>query len=113
MRLGGLSYHSYEYLNEAIKLYDENRMIGNVSKVSLHKGDISDTLPKYLQDHPSAVIALLHLDLDLYAPTKKVLQLAVERMPKGLIVVFDEINHDDYPGKPLQLWRSLVLTILT
>ena len=107
MRLGGLSYHSYEYLNEAIKLYDENRMIGNVSKVSLHKGDISDTLPKYLQDHPSAVIALLHLDLDLYAPTKKVLQLAVERMPKGAIVVFDEINHDDYPGETLAVMEEL------
>ena len=107
MRLGGLSYHSYEYLNEAIKLYDENRMIGNVSKVSLHKGDISDTLPKYLQDHPSAVIALLHLDLDLYAPTKKVLQLAVERMPKGSIVVFDEINHDDYPGETLAVMEEL------
>ena len=107
MRLGGLSYHSYEYLNEAIKLYDENRMIGNVSKVSLHKGDISDTLPKYLHDHPSAVIALLHLDLDLYAPTKKVLQLAVDRMPKGAIVVFDEINHDDYPGETLAVMEEL------
>ena len=107
MQLGGLSYNSYEYLNEAIKLYDENRMIGNVSKVSLHKGDISDTLPKYLVDHPSSIISLLHLDLDFYAPTKKVLHLAIDRMPKGAIVVFDEINHDDYPGETVAVMEEL------
>lgn len=106
---GGLSYDSYEYLNEAIKLFDQNRMIGNIPKVSLHKGDIIKTLPRYLADHPSSVIALLHLDLDLYKPTKKVLEMAIERMPKGAIVVFDEINHEDYPGETIAVIEALGL----
>lgn len=106
---GGLSFDSYGYLKEAIKLFDQNRMIGNIPKISLHKGDISETFPKYLVDHPSSVISLLHLDLDLYLPTKKVLELAIERMPKGALVIFDEINHDDYPGETIAVIETLGL----
>ena len=65
--------------------------------------------PKYLVDHPSSVISLLHLDLDLYLPTKKVLELAIERMPKGALVIFDEINHDDYPGETIAVIETLGL----
>ena len=28
-------------------------------------------------------------------------------MPKGSIVVFDEINHDDYPGETLAVMEEL------
>ena len=106
---GGLCYDSFEYLSEAIDLFDQNRQIGNISKINLYKGDVTETLPKYLSDHPSSVIALLHLDLDLYAPTKKVLELAIDRMPKGAIVIFDEINHDDYPGETIAVIEQLGL----
>lgn len=107
MKTGGLRYESYEYLIEAIKFYDENRMVGNIPKVSLWKGDISETLPKYLRDHPSSVISLLHLDLDLYEPTMNVLELALDRMPKGSLIVFDEINHDDYPGETIAVMEKI------
>lgn len=106
---GGLRYDSFQYLSEAIKLFDQNRQIGNISKISLHKGDITETMPKYLADHPSSVIALLHLDLDLYIPTKKVLEVAIDRMPKGAMVVFDEINHEDYPGETIAVIEQLGL----
>lgn len=106
---GGLCYDSFQYLTEAIKLFDQNRQIGNISKISLHKGDIAETLPKYLTDHPASVISLLHLDLDLYTPTKKVLELAIDRMPKGAMVVFDEINHEDYPGETIAVIEQLGL----
>ena len=71
MESGGLRYESFNYLREAIQLFDQNRQIGNIAKISLHKGDITETLPKYLLDNPSSVIALLHLDLDLYRQLKK------------------------------------------
>ena len=40
-----------------------------------------------------------YLDVDLYDPTKIALELLVERIPKGGIIVFDELNHEDYPGE--------------
>ncbi|WP_428526421.1 TylF/MycF/NovP-related O-methyltransferase [Roseibium sp.] len=109
MQTGGLSYDSFEYLQDAIGFYDENRMIGNIQKVFLEKGDISQTLPKYLENNPATVIGLLHLDLDLYKPTADVLSHALERMPKGSIIVFDEINHKDYPGETIAVMEKLGL----
>ena len=107
MKTGGLCYESYEYLLEAINLYDQDRMIGHIPKISLHKGDIALELPLYLEENPSAIISLLHLDLDLYAPTKAVLVKALERMPKGAIIIFDEINHGDYPGETIAAMEVL------
>lgn len=109
MNKGGLTFDSYDYLQEAINLYDQNRMIGNINKISLYKGDISQTFPQYLDSHPSSIIGLLHLDLDLYKPTKDVLKYAVSRMPKGSIIVFDEPNHDDYPGETIAIMETLGL----
>lgn len=107
MKSGGLSFKSYEYLQASISLYDQNRMIGNIPKVSLHKGDICSTLPSYLKKNPSSIISLLHLDLDIYAPTKVVLETALDRMPKGAVIVFDELNHSDYPGETMAVMEVL------
>ena len=52
---------------------------------------------------------MLHLDVDLYKPTKDAIMMFVERMPKGGIIVFDELNHPDYPGETTALIDSLGL----
>ncbi|WP_153769211.1 TylF/MycF/NovP-related O-methyltransferase [Labrenzia sp. CE80] len=109
MKSGGLSYDSYGYLEKAIEFYDQNRLIGNIGKVFLVKGDISLTLPEYLEKHPSTVIGLLHLDIDLYRPTLDVLKAVRRHMAKGSIIVFDEINHLDYPGETLAVMEALGL----
>ncbi len=106
---GGLCYDSYEYLKRSVSLYDGNRMIGNMPKVFLEKGDISETLPRYLEENPATVVSLLHLDLDLYKPTADVLSFVLERMPKGSLIVFDEINHSDYPGETLAVMEKIGL----
>ena len=106
---GGLHYDSYEYLQDAIRFYDENRMIGNIPKIFLEKGDISETLPHYLEKNPATVIGLLHLDVDLYQPTLDTLKHAIKRMPKGAVIVFDEINHRDYPGETIAAMEALGL----
>ncbi|MHC5652841.1 TylF/MycF/NovP-related O-methyltransferase [Stappia sp.] len=109
MRKGGLAYDSHELLSEAIRQFDGNRMIGNIAKVELVRGDISETFQDYLERQPAATIALLHLDLDLYKPTRDVLELAWDRMARGAVVVFDELNHPDYPGETIAVRETLGL----
>jgi hypothetical protein len=41
----------------------------------------------------------LYLDVDLYEPTKKALEIFVPRMTKGSIIVFDELNAKIFPGE--------------
>ena len=107
MKKGGLKHDSYSILQTAIKLYDQNRTLGNLEKVRLVKGDISQTLPVFLKENPYLVIALLYLDMDLYQPTKDAIRLLVDRIPKGGIICFDEINHQDYPGETIAVMEEL------
>ncbi len=99
MREGGLKAESYEDLQRCIELYDANRFINHLEKVLLVKGDATQAIPEYLEQHPHTVISLLHLDFDLYEPTKSALKHCVPRMPKGAVIVFDEINNQAWPGE--------------
>ena len=58
----------------------------------LVKGNVFDTLPKYLTDNPENRIALLHLDMDVKEPTDFALELLYERVVPGGIIVFDDYN---------------------
>jgi len=107
MKKGGLDHGFYEILKEAVTLHDMNRPLGHLNKIELVKGDICKTFPKYLKQHPSLMIALLYLDLDLYKPTLDTLKSALPRIPKGGIIVFDELNHGDYPGETIALMESV------
>jgi len=78
---------------------DKTRFLGHIPKLKLIKGDLLKTLPEYLKDNPHLVVSLLHLDVDLYEPTKFALELLVPRMPKGAVIVFDELNMRQFPGE--------------
>jgi hypothetical protein len=99
LRVGGLEADSYDDILNGIRLYDLNRPVGHIPKIELVKGDIAVTMPQYVRDNPHLVVSLLYLDVDLYEPTKVALQTVLERMPKGSIIVFDELNAKMFPGE--------------
>ena len=63
------------------------------------KGDIKDTLPDFLERRPHLIVSLLSLDADMYMPTRLGLELLVPRMPKGAVIVFDELDAMRWPGE--------------
>jgi hypothetical protein len=71
------------------------------------KGDVTVTIPEYLEKNPHLIISLLYLDLDLFEPTKTAIQYFLPRMPKGSLIVFDELNHPDWPGETLAVVEEL------
>jgi hypothetical protein len=73
------------------------------------KGDIIKTAPEYLKNNPHLVVSLLYLDLDIYSPTKVALETFLPRMPKGAIIVFDELNTQSFPGETLAVDEVLGL----
>lgn len=98
---------SYDDLIEGIALYDANRVLRHIPKVELVKGDISESLPRFLDTHPHLVVSLLYLDLDLYEPTKAALEHLVPRMPKGSIIAFDQLNSSAWPGETIAALQTL------
>lgn len=94
-------------LAEGIRLFDRNRPVSHIPKISFCKGDASVTIPEYIKLNPHIVISLLYLDFDIYEPTKIALQNFLPRMPKGSILAFDELNAPSFPGETLALLDTI------
>lgn len=56
---------------------------GCSENVSLIKGNVIETLPKFLADQPQTRIALLHLDMDVYEPTRVAIEQLWDRVVPG------------------------------
>lgn len=76
-------YLTKEELESSLKL----KGFGNMELV---RGDIRDTLPAYLQENPALRISLLHIDTDVYEPSKLALNLCWDRVVTGGIVLLDD-----------------------
>lgn len=77
--------------------------LAHLRRFELVKGDVCVTLPAFLEKNPEAIFALCYLDLDLYKPTRAVLELIKPRLVRGSVLIFDEVLNPDYPGETLAL----------
>jgi hypothetical protein len=104
---GQLQSSSYEELQELIRIYDSNRFLGHVNKVQLIKGDVTKTIPEFIENNKHLVVSLLFLDMDLYEPTRLAIEQFFPRMPKGAVIAFDELDNPIWPGETLALLESI------
>jgi len=70
---------------------------------TLTKGFFKDTLA----NHPKKLIALLHIDCDLYESHLDSLRALYGKVSTGGIIVFDDIHDDSYPGGRTATWEFL------
>ncbi|CEN83850.1 CalS11 [[Clostridium] sordellii] len=72
---------------EALEDFIKHKKINNIELI---KGNVFDTLDEFLEKNKQIKISLLHLDLNVYKPTKFILEKLYERMIPGGIIVFDD-----------------------
>lgn len=108
-KIGGLGVCAYDEILGCITLYDANRPMGHISRVSVVRGDARQTIPKFLEENPHFICSLLMLDFDIYEPTETALTYFLPRMPKGAIIAFDELNMKSWPGETLATLESGLL----
>jgi hypothetical protein len=96
-------------LKKSIKINDLNRPIPHIPKCELIKGDAVQTIPEYVKNNPELIISMLYLDFDIYEPTKVALKEFLPLMPKGGVVVFDELNMHRWAGETAALKECLNL----
>ncbi|RDJ32726.1 MAG: class I SAM-dependent methyltransferase [Crenarchaeota archaeon] len=109
IRPGGLATNAYDDLKKCIEIYDLNRHISHIPKIEIIKGNANETIPKFIDDNPHEVIALLYLDFDLFEPTKTAIEKFLPLMPKGAIIVFDELNQAIWPGETQAILETIGL----
>ncbi|GJB78921.1 dTDP-6-deoxy-L-hexose 3-O-methyltransferase [Pseudomonas putida] len=90
-------------LQEMIDTNDLVRPVNRIPRCEIIKGDILETVPAFVKTRPDLVVAMLILDTDLYASTKVALETFLPYMPKGAIVVLDEVAYRNFPGETAAL----------
>lgn len=88
-----------EQLMEILDNIESSSPLDHIKKTFLVKGDASITIQKWLDQNPFVVIGLAIFDMDVYKPTRDVLEAIRPRLFKGSILVFDEFNGTSWPGE--------------
>ncbi|MDC6459149.1 macrocin O-methyltransferase [Luminiphilus sp.] len=99
-QIGGYSPGRFkEELLAAIEIFDADRFIPQKPRIKLIEGDISETVPAFLDEFPGVRFSFIHFDCDMYAPTKAALRPLWERLSRGGLILFDEYAIKEWPGE--------------
>lgn len=98
-----------QYLAGILDYHEQESPISHIKKYELVKGDAVSSIQQYLERKPQTIVAFAYFDFDIYEPTVACLSAIKDRLTKGSIIGFDELNHKDYPGETLALKEVLGL----
>jgi Macrocin-O-methyltransferase (TylF) len=74
------------------------------------RGQIEDTVPRFLAENPGVRFSLVHFDCDLYRPTKVAIEAMWERVARGGVVIFDEYAIPAWAGETAAVDEFLART---
>ena len=60
--------------------------------IQLVKGNVNETLLKYLSNNPHTRLSILHLDMDVKEPTTFALEILYDKVVSGGLIVLDDYN---------------------
>lgn len=92
-----------DYLTQLLDYHEQENVLSHLKKYRIVKGDVAQTAPAYLKEHPETIVALAYFDLQLYEPTKAVLESIKPYLTRGSVIALDELNSRDFPGETVAL----------
>lgn len=97
---GGFNSSMFEEsLYDAINIFDNDRFIPYKPRIVIVKGDIEESIPRYVKENPGFRISLLHFDADMYSPTMTGLKYLWPLVVPGGVVAFDEYGIPPWEGE--------------
>lgn len=92
-----------DYLTRLLDAHEADNVMSHIKKHELVKGNVVETVDKYLEKNPQTIIAMAYFDLALYEPTKKCLEAIKPHLVRGSVLAMDELNSADFPGETIAL----------
>ncbi len=92
-----------EYLDQVLAYHEQESPIAHIKKYEIVKGDASEQILQYLDQHPETIVSLAYFDFDIYEPTLNCLKAISKRLTRGSVIGFDELNVQRYPGETVAL----------
>lgn len=98
-----------EYLRAILRFQEKESPLSHLEKFEIVKGDARETILEYLERSPETIVALAYFDMDIYDPTLKCLEAIRDRLTRGSVVGFDELNDHVCPGETQALKEAFGL----
>ena len=92
-----------QHLSEVLAYHEAEAPISHLRKFEIVKGDATRSLADYLARHPETILAMAYFDFDIYAPTKRCLELLRPHLARNSLLVFDQLNCPEFPGETVAL----------
>ena len=80
--------------DQLLKVLEHKKCSSNIELIA---GDITKTIPAYLEKNPDLKISLLNLDADLYEPSVTILENFYPKLSKGGVLILDD--YGVFPGE--------------
>tara|TARA_B100000989_G_scaffold87695_1_gene63244 strand:- start:42724 stop:43482 length:759 start_codon:yes stop_codon:yes gene_type:complete len=111
MKKGNLkTVKNYEKdLDFRLKLNEADNPLNHIKKYEVIKGDAIVKLKNLIKKNKHIIISLVYFDFDLFEPTLECLKIIKNRLVKGSIIAFDELNDHDSPGETLAVMKEIGL----
>jgi hypothetical protein len=97
------------YLQAVLAFQEQESPLPHLNKHEVVKGDAAVQIHEYLNRNPETIVALAYFDLDIYAPTLECLKAIKDRLTRGSVLAFDELNEHACPGETLAVKQALGL----
>jgi len=98
---------SFDEIVSSLNLQNSMRPLNHLPKISVVKGNALKTIPNFIKENPHTIVSLLHLDFDIYKPSKIAIEKFLPRMPKGSVIALDGTNCPEGPGEAIALLECL------
>jgi len=99
-KMGGWSPKDfYDEFMELLDIFHKDAFAPWATRIQIVKGNVEETIPDHVKNNPGLRISLLHLDIDLFSPTKTALEYLYPLVVKGGIVVLDEYAITHWAGE--------------
>lgn len=101
IKVGGFNpgARAYERIVELMEIFEGDHFVPQKKRLELVVGDVTHTVPKYVEEHPGLRISVLHLDVDLYEPTLAGLKYLYPLVVPGGVVILDEYGQEKFAGE--------------
>ena len=98
-----------EHLRRVLQAQEEDNVVSHIKKYDIIKGNVVDTVSRYLEENRETIISLAYFDLGLYKPTKTCLEAIRPHLVRGSVLAMDELNSPYFPGETVALKEVLGL----
>jgi Macrocin-O-methyltransferase (TylF) len=88
-----------DLIDALVTAHNQDNLVPGIERCRLVPGDVTHTIPQFLEQHPGLRISLLHFDLDLYEPTLFGLKHLYPLVVPGGVVAFDEYGLIPWEGE--------------